>query len=56
VIIDNEYCHKNKCYGQFIPFENKIIIAKSGYKRAKKEHTYYERAKTLVDIINNNKI
>jgi hypothetical protein len=27
VIIDNEYCHKNKCYGQFIPFENKIIIA-----------------------------
>ena len=27
VIIDNEYCHKHKCYGQFILFENKIIIA-----------------------------
>ena len=36
--------------------EEREKIAKSGYERAKKDHTYYERAKTLVDIINNNKI
>jgi hypothetical protein len=34
VIIDDEYCHKNKCYGQFIPFENKIILA-TKYKSKK---------------------
>ena len=44
-----------KTYRQ-IDREEREKIAKSGYKRAKKEHTYYERAKTLVDIINNNKI
>jgi hypothetical protein len=28
VVIDDLYCHKNKCYGQFISFENKIILAR----------------------------
>ena len=41
VIVDNEYCHKNKCYGQYIPFENKIIIAEK-YK-VKKEWVDYKQ-------------
>ena len=36
--------------------EEREKIAKSGYEKSKRDHTYYERAKTLVDIINNNKI
>jgi len=36
--------------------EEREGIAKAGYERSKKDHTYYERAKTLLDIINNNKI
>lgn len=27
VVIDNEYCHKEKLYGVFLPYENKIILA-----------------------------
>ena len=34
--------------------EEREKIAKSGYEKSKRDHTYYERAKTLVDIINNN--
>lgn len=30
------------------------IIAETGYQRAKKDHTYFERAKKLIDIINEN--
>ena len=30
------------------------IIAESGYQRVKREHTYYHRAKKLVEIINEN--
>jgi len=30
-------------------------IAKAGYKRAKNDHTYYERAKKIIEIINENK-
>lgn len=30
----------------------RVEIQKAGYKRAKKDHTYFERAKILVDIIN----
>ena len=36
--------------------EERENIANAGYERSKTDHTYYERAKTLVDIINNNKI
>jgi glycosyltransferase involved in cell wall biosynthesis len=35
--------------------EEREKIAKSGYKRAKKEHTYFERAKSLIEIIKNYK-
>lgn len=31
------------------------IIAEAGYQRAKREHTYFERSKKLVEIINENK-
>jgi len=31
--------------------EEREIIAKAGYERAKKDHTYFERAKTLLNII-----
>jgi hypothetical protein len=41
VIIDDLYCHKNKCYGQFISFENKIILAKK-YKDKKCWNDYKE--------------
>jgi hypothetical protein len=41
VIIDDLYCHKNKCYGQFISFENKIILAKK-YKDKKGWNDYKE--------------
>ena len=34
--------------------EEREKIANAGYERSKTDHTYYERAKTLVDIINNN--
>jgi glycosyltransferase involved in cell wall biosynthesis len=33
--------------------EEREKIAKAGYERSKKDHTYYERAKTLVNIIKN---
>jgi len=33
--------------------EERERIANAGYERAKKDHTYYERAKTLVSIIKN---
>jgi len=35
--------------------EEREKIAKAGYERSKKDHTYYERSKTLVNIIKNNK-
>lgn len=31
------------------------IIAEAGYQRSKREHTYFERSKKLVEIINENK-
>jgi hypothetical protein len=31
------------------------IIAEAGYQRAKREHTYFERSKKLIEIINENK-
>lgn len=31
------------------------IIAEAGYQRAKKDHTYFERSKKIVEIINENK-
>lgn len=34
--------------------EERNKIAKAGHERAKKDHTYYERAKKLIDIINEN--
>ena len=34
--------------------EERNEIAKAGHERAKKDHTYYERAKKLIDIINEN--
>jgi len=34
--------------------EEREKIAKSGYERSKKDHTYYERAKKLIKIINEN--
>jgi len=45
VIIDNEYCHKNKCYGQFIPFENKIIIA----NKFKSKKVWIEYKQEIID-------
>lgn len=33
--------------------EERESIAKAGYERSKKDHTYYQRSKTLVDIIKN---
>lgn len=34
--------------------EERKKIAKAGYERSKKDHTYFERAKILIDIIKNN--
>ena len=34
--------------------EERKLIAKAGYERSKKDHTYFERAKILIDIIKNN--
>lgn len=34
--------------------EEREVIAKAGYERSRKDHTYYQRAKTLIDIIKNN--
>lgn len=34
--------------------EEREKIAKAGYERSKKDHTYFERAKILIDIIKNN--
>lgn len=34
--------------------EERNKIAKAGHERAKKDHTYYERAKKIIDIINEN--
>jgi hypothetical protein len=34
--------------------EERIKIQNLGYERAKKDHTYFERAKKLIDIINEN--
>jgi hypothetical protein len=33
--------------------EERELIAKAGYERSKKDHTYYQRSKTLIDIIKN---
>ena len=49
VVIDNEHCLQNQCYGQFIFRENKIIIAdkyktKKGWRKYKDpiiEHVFY---------------
>ena len=27
VVIDNEYCHKNDCFWQYLYQENKIVLA-----------------------------
>jgi len=35
--------------------EEREKIAKAGYERSKKDHTYFERTKNLIDIIKNNK-
>ena len=35
--------------------EERKKIAKAGYERSKKDHTYFERAKMLIDIIKNNR-
>jgi spore maturation protein CgeB len=34
--------------------EEREIIAKAGYERSKKDHTYFERSKRLIEIINEN--
>ena len=34
--------------------DERNMIAETGYQRAKKDHTYFERAKKLIDIINEN--
>jgi glycosyltransferase involved in cell wall biosynthesis len=34
--------------------EEREKIAKAGYERSKKDHTYFERTKNLIDIIKNN--
>ena len=34
--------------------EERESIAKAGYERSKKDHTYFERSKRLVEIINEN--
>ena len=34
--------------------EEREKIAKAGYERTKKDHTYFERSKRLVEIINEN--
>lgn len=34
--------------------EERSLIAERGYKRVKKDHTYFERAKKIVEIINEN--
>jgi hypothetical protein len=49
VVVDNEYCHKNKCIARFIYWENKIIISDKyktnktwrRYKQSIAEHAYY---------------
>ena len=35
--------------------EEREKIANAGYERSKKDHTYFERAKMLIDIIKNNR-
>jgi glycosyltransferase involved in cell wall biosynthesis len=34
--------------------EERKTIANAGYERSKRDHTYYERSKTLIEIIKNN--
>ena len=34
--------------------DERNMIAETGYQRAKKDHTYFERAKKIIDIINEN--
>ena len=49
IVLDNEYCHKNKCMARFIPWENKIIVSDKyktnktwrKYKDSIAEHSYY---------------
>jgi hypothetical protein len=49
VVYDNEHCDKNDCFAQFIPKENKIILAnkykiKTGWRKYKQEiidHSFY---------------
>lgn len=39
VIVDNAYCQKNKCIGQFFPDEHKIIMS-THYKKVKRWTPY----------------
>lgn len=39
VVIDNEYCHNNKCLGRFLEWDDKIILA-DRYKTAKTWRKY----------------
>lgn len=39
VVVDNEYCYKNDCYGQFFSDEDKIIVA-TKYKKNNKWVNY----------------
>ena len=48
----NDLDHKVKYYLE--NEEEREKIAKAGYERSKKDHTYFERAKILIDIIKNN--
>jgi hypothetical protein len=49
VVIDNEYCHKNDCFGQYLYQENKIVLADKykskknwvSYKKETIEHVFY---------------
>jgi hypothetical protein len=41
IIFDDKFCHKHKCYGMYLSFENKIILAKK-YKTAKGWFDYNE--------------
>lgn len=49
VVIDNEYCHKNDCFGRYITQENKIILADKykanknwvRYKPETVQHVFY---------------
>jgi TonB-dependent SusC/RagA subfamily outer membrane receptor len=40
---------------EMLAYEEREKIAKAGYERSKKDHTYFERTKNLIEIIKNNK-